>query len=166
MCSAYLRRLKIIFVPTNLTLQSTCAPPRCVEPSSDGAFLQCQNLWLRSFGSNCFTTQSRLEKGRVWRKRSVQSRRSSSGAQGSAERRLSRRGVIQSARSSALLPFPFASCLPARLTHPGVQVLFGKGKPVEYAQGLRGLSCVSSECQPLCCLEKPFFTLTEEGEEV
>lgn len=69
-------------------------------------------------------------------------------------------------RSSALSPFPLHLASQHDSPIPGVQVLFGKGKTVEYEQGLRGMSCASSECQPLCCLEEPFFTLTEEGEEV
>lgn len=94
----------------------------------------------------------------------MQGRQSSSGPGALQIRGLSLRGVIQ----SALLP----SCLSLRIlssgtTHtiPGVQVFFGKGT-VEYVQGLRGMSWAFSECQPLCCLEEPFFTLTEEGEEV
>ena len=94
----------------------------------------------------------------------MQSRLSSSGPGALQIGGLSLRGVIQ----SALLP----SCLFLRIlssgtTHtiPGVQVFFGKGT-VEYVQGLRGMSWASWECQPLCCLEEPFFTLTEEGEEV
>lgn len=138
MCSDYFRRLKTIFVPTNLTLQSTSAPPRRVEPSSDGVFSQCQNLWLQSSGSDCFTTQSRSEKGRVVAKRSVQSRPWSSGPR-ALQSRGSAKGVLYNPLFCPLA-LRFASCLPARLTHPGVQVLFGKGKTVEYVQGLRGMS--------------------------
>lgn len=136
MCSDYFRRLKTIFVPTNLTLQSTSAPPRRVEPSSDGVFSQCQNLWLQSSGSDCFTTQSRSEKGRVWRKGVC---RVGPGPQGPG---LCRAGAqlkgCYTTRSSALLPFALHPVSQHDSPIPASRSYLAKGRQWSMCRGCVG----------------------------